>query len=89
LVIEVFASCPFFLPRVEASGQGCGGQSVRAACQQTYERLHAHPTALLNLVGLMEPLVVLRPEHSDLSREFSSSFVLRDLVDLAKRVANS
>src|SRR5438128_2007490 len=45
LVIEAFASCPFFLPRVEASGQGCGGQSVRAACQQTYERPHTHPTA--------------------------------------------
>src|SRR5215510_12648587 len=45
LVIEAFASCPFFLPRVEARGQGCGGQSERAACQQTYERLHAHPTA--------------------------------------------
>ena len=27
----------------------------------------------------MERLVVLRPEHADLSREFSSSFVLRDL----------
>src|SRR5437016_1628075 len=37
----------------------------------------------------MERLVVLRPEHADLSREFSSSFVLRDLVDLTKRVANS
>jgi len=37
----------------------------------------------------MERLVVLRPEHADLSREFSSSFVLRDLVDLMKRVANS
>src|SRR5262249_54159757 len=40
---------------------------------------------LLNSVGLMERLVVLRLEHADLSREFSSSFVLRDLVDLAKR----
>src|SRR5262249_60781905 len=37
----------------------------------------------------MERLVVLRPEHADLSREFSSSFVLRDLIDLTKRVANS
>jgi hypothetical protein len=28
----------------------------------------------------MERLVVLRPEHADLSREFSSSFPLRGLV---------
>jgi hypothetical protein len=64
LVIEAFASCPFFLPRVEARGQGCGGQSVRAACQQTYERLHAHRQLNeLALSGLMEWLVVLRPEH--------------------------
>jgi hypothetical protein len=29
-------------------------------------------------------LVVLRPEHPDLSREFSSSFLLRDLTDPSK-----
>src|SRR6516225_2476054 len=31
--------------------------------------------------GLVKRLVVLTPEHADLSREFSSSFLLRDLVD--------
>ena len=41
---------------------------------------------LLNLVGLMERLVVLRLEYADLSREFSSSFVLRDLVDAGEAV---
>jgi hypothetical protein len=34
----------------------------------------------------MERLVVLRPELADLSRKFSSSFVLRDLVDAGEAV---
>src|SRR5262249_61054291 len=42
---------------------------------------------LLNLVGLMERLVVLRLEYADLSRKFSSSFVLRDLVDAGEASA--
>jgi hypothetical protein len=38
----------------------------------------------LALSGLMERRVVLQPEHDDLSREFSYSFVLRDLVNASE-----
>jgi hypothetical protein len=62
--------------RVAAANQ-CGPHASRfmSGCTRTRQFIELAPS------GLVKRLVVLTPEHADLSREFSSSFLLRDLVD--------
>src|SRR5262249_43194743 len=45
-----------------------------SGCTRTRQLIELAPS------GLVKRLVVLRPEHADLSREFSSSFPLRGLA---------
>jgi hypothetical protein len=49
-----------------------------SGCTRTRQLIELAPS------GLVKRLVVLRPEHADLSREFSSSSLLRGLTDPSK-----
>src|SRR5262245_17896426 len=49
-----------------------------SGCTRTRQLIELAPS------GLVKRLVVLTPEHADLSREFSSSFLLRDITNPSK-----